>query len=113
MKLEDAKKKYDFLFVQYEAESPHLTNEKYVPIDEIDKFIANNNILNIYGTYLKPLEIDANFIVENACEESYEDCFEDILRSGGMVRLQKYLDEWCEKYGRPSYDIDCSARVEI
>ena len=55
--------------------------------------------------------MDAEYIVENACEESYEDCYDDVLNSSGMERLQKYLDAWCKKYGRPSYEIDNDAKV--
>ena len=106
MTLEEAKKEYDYVFVTYYCEDGYQICEEFVPTNELDDFMKENRIYKIEGTKQVPLYINAEYIVEYACEDSYEDCFDDVLYSGGMERLQKYLDAWCNKYGNSSYQVN-------
>jgi len=54
------------------------------------------------------LSLDADYIVEYACEELHEDAFDSISYED-IKELQRYLDEWCSKQTGtrtyyPSYD---------
>ena len=54
------------------------------------------------------LSLDANYIIEYACEELHEDAFDSISYED-IKELQKFLDEWCSrqtgtKTYYPSYD---------
>lgn len=42
------------------------------------------------------MNMDAEDIIANACEELHEDAYENISQSD-IGELQSYLDEWCKK----------------
>lgn len=113
MKLADAIQKYDFFYVLFKVDDQITPAEIFVPSDEIEEFIKDNFVLKICGTEREDFSLDGESIVENACYDSYADCFDDILNGGGMKVLQEFLDEWCEKYGLPSYYADLKTVIEF
>ena len=52
----------------------------------------------VWITKEEPMKIDAWDIVNSAAEEMYEDAIENISHEE-IVKLQKYLDEWCSNCG--------------
>ena len=52
----------------------------------------------VYGTMAVEMRIDADYIVEAACEDLYEDAECDI-GTEEMIELQAYLNDWCAKCG--------------
>ena len=58
--------------------------------------------LYVWGTEEVEMSFDASSIVSNACEDMYEDAYDDI-GADAVAEMQRYLNEWKEKYGRTSY----------
>ncbi len=87
--LEEALKKYDCLYID--------NFDRYV-YDEsgIESALEDNNLKNslrIYATTQSSISLDADSVVEQACEDLYEDSYENC----DTKSLQKLLDQWCEE----------------
>lgn len=54
----------------------------------------------------------ASSIVSNACEDMYEDAYDDI-GADAVAEMQRYLNEWKEKYGRTSYLLTTKHAIRI
>jgi len=64
-----------------------------------------------FGVTEIPFKIDAESVVENACEDSYEDAYDHV---GNIRSLQKVIDEWIEKNGPgSSYVYNKNVKVRI
>lgn len=68
--------------------------------DFFEDYALNYNDEEVYNkpqrlwvTSVGEIAIDATDVVGNACEELYEDAYEQC----DIESLQKFLDEWCEK----------------
>lgn len=56
----------------------------------------------VWGTEEVEMSFDASSIVSMACEDMYEDAYDDI-GTAAIEEMQRYLDEWKKKYGHKSY----------
>jgi hypothetical protein len=85
---------------------------KCLYIDDIDRYVFNESELEdliedyelknpkIFGTTEIRINLDASFIVENACDDLHEEAAEFC----DTEKLQKILDDWCkEQDGTTSY----------
>jgi len=75
--------------------------------EELDNLIIeyelDDSLLRIYATEEKCINLDAQNIIDNACDELHEDAIENC----DIISLQGILDEWCKKQtGTKSYEID-------
>lgn len=68
--------------------------------------------LYVWGTEEVEMSFDASSIVSNACEEMYEDAYDDI-GTAAIAEMQHYLDEWKKKYGRTSYLLTTKHAIRI
>lgn len=60
----------------------------------------------VWGTTSRIIHIDADDIIENACQELHEDACDWIDRES-RNELQKFLDDWClEQTGTLTYEVD-------
>ena len=50
----------------------------------------------VYGTQTDMIHINADYIVEEACEDLHEDAYESIDYTD-IKKLQKMLDDWCKE----------------
>lgn len=72
--------------------------------DEWQEYVYDGDLTDndrpefVYGTTPIDLKIDAYDIVENACEDMYEDAICD-TDDKSINELQAYLDDWCSKCG--------------
>ena len=48
----------------------------------------------------------------NACEDMYEDAY-DAIGADAVAEMQRYLNEWKEKYGRTSYLLTTKHAIRI
>ena len=64
-----------------------------------------------FGVIEIPFRIDAESVVESACEDSYDDALDHV---GNIKSLQKVIDEWIEKNGPgSSYVWNKNVKVRI
>mgnify|MGYP000769571416 FL=1 len=68
--------------------------------------------LYVWGTEEVEMSFDASSIVSNACEDMYEDAYDDI-GADAVAEMQRYLDEWKKKYGRTSYLLTTKHAIRI
>lgn len=68
--------------------------------------------LYVWGTEEVEMSFDASSIVSNACEDMYEDAYDDI-GADAVAEMQRYLNEWKEKYGRTSYLLTTKHAIRI
>ena len=67
----------------------------------------------VWGTQTDMIHINADYIVEEACEELHEDAYESIDYSD-MKELQKMLDDWCnEQTGTVTYYPDYTYAIRV
>lgn len=66
----------------------------------------------VWGTEQITLQLDAGSIIEQACEEMYEDAMSDI-GTAAINELQAYLDTWEYRYGVKSYLVDHKHAIKI
>lgn len=115
--LKEAKEKFDYVFVLYFINNGdcNFEHELFIPVDEINDYLNDDNITinKIYGTSCIEPSFDAYSLVENGCEEMYEDCFDDVINSGGVEVLQRFLDKWCKKYVQPTYQVETDIKIII
>jgi hypothetical protein len=64
--------------------------------DAIDEEEIEGRPEYCFGVTEIPFTIDAESVVENACDDSYEDAYDHV---GNIRGLQKSIDEWIEKNG--------------
>lgn len=69
---------------------------KYMEDFESDEDMMNNLPEVLWFCNSKDIYIDANSIVEQACEDLHEDAFENIFETD-LKELQNILNEWCKK----------------
>lgn len=50
----------------------------------------------VYGTQTDMMHINADYIIEEACEDLHEDAYESIDYTD-IKELQKMLDDWCKE----------------
>lgn len=84
--IDEAREKFDILFVE--------EKEEYIDSDDCDLIKEYLEKYHIFGTEKTDLQIDAQEIVENACEELHEDSFDNV---DNINELQKAIDDWAEK----------------
>ena len=86
-------------------------DEYYDTVDDFfDDYACNYDDEDLYNkperlwvTSVEKISIDADTILENACEELYEDAMDSICIDD-RIRLQEFLDEWCkEQTGTTTY----------
>lgn len=68
--------------------------------------------LYVWGTEEVEMSFDASSIVSNACEDMYEDAYDDI-GADAVAEMQRYLNEWKKKYGRTSYLLTTKHAIRI
>ena len=93
--LDEAFKKFEYLYVDETDELIYLDDEEDYIISSIKE--AQSAGCHIFGTKKEYLTLDANSILESACEELHEDAFINICDN--IDKLQKQLDSWVEEYG--------------
>lgn len=67
--------------------------------------------LYVWGTEEVEMSFDASSIVSNACEDMYEDAYD--IGADAVAEMQRYLNEWKEKYGRTSYLLTTKHAIRI
>ena len=79
--------------------------------DFFDDYACNYEDMEVYNkperlwvTSDRKIFIDASYIIENACEDLYEDA-RDNISDKDIKQLQSFLDNWCKKQiGTTTYD---------
>lgn len=66
----------------------------------------------VFGTYEINMGFDAADIVSSACEELYEDAYDDIS-ADSIKEMQSFLDQWVKTNGRTAYAEDRKHAVRI
>lgn len=66
----------------------------------------------VWGTVEVEMSFDASSIVSMACEDMYEDAYDDI-GADAIAEMQQYLDEWKKKHGRESYVLTTKHAIRI
>lgn len=66
----------------------------------------------VWGTVEEKMSLDAHSIVSSACEEMYEDAFDDI-GSDAIKQMQAYFDKWLAENGRVTYFVSHKHAVKI
>lgn len=102
--LDEAFKKFEYLYVDETDELIYLDedNDAIAKVEE-----AQSAGCHIFGTKQEFLTLDAEYIVENACEDLHEDAFENI---DNINELQNMMDKWAKENGNgaityyPDYD---------
>lgn len=70
--------------------------DSYFDEYESDEEMMNNLSEVLWLTDPVDISMDADSIIENACEELHEDAYENISYKD-IKELQNMLDEWCKK----------------
>lgn len=68
--------------------------------------------LYVWGTEEVEMSFDASSIVSMACEDMYDDAYDDI-GADAINEMQQYLDEWRTKFGRKSYMLTTKHAIRI
>ena len=87
--LDEAIKKFRMLYV---AET-----EDYIEIDDTRMIKEIPKEYHVFGTEMEQMKISAYDIVENACEELFEDAMDFVYN---INDLQKFIDYWIEQNAR-------------
>lgn len=66
----------------------------------------------VWGTEEVEMSFDASGIVSMACEDMYDDAYDDI-GADAINEMQQYLDEWRTKFGRKSYILTTKHAIRI
>ena len=123
-KLEEEKKRVDALpwsevietlDINYYSESFPFNDGYFTDFDEFFDAIEGEVIVEkpeyCFGVTEIPFRIDAESIVENACDDSYEDAIDHV---GNIRALQRLIDGWIEKNGPGStYVFNKNVKVRI
>jgi hypothetical protein len=84
--------------------------------DFIDSWFDDNDPdaekpIYVWGTYCVKLSLDADSIIENACDDLHEDAGSNIV---AQEELQEFLNKWCEKQsGTETYYADYKYAIKI
>ena len=92
VKLKDCQ--FEMLFEPYSSQ--------YFTIDEIYDLKYDQLSTVMFGTEKISLNMDAVHILENSLDDYREDAW-DFIEDKEVDRLQKFLDEWCDKQKISSY----------
>jgi len=96
------------------SESYGANNGYFFDIEELEEYCNENNIPMpeyVWGTTVTRISMDADSIIESACEELHEDAEDQI---DNRVELQEMLDKWCEKQsGTDTYYIDYHVAIVL
>lgn len=91
-------------------------NEGYfTDIDELIEHCESKDITipeYCWSTTEIEMSMDADSLIESACEEMYEDA-EDHIDDESRKELQYYLDKWCKEQGIRSYSVDYKYAIEV
>lgn len=78
-------------------------DEYYDAVDDfLDDYACNHEEdsderpVRLWVTSVEKISVDADNILENACEELHEDAMDSICIDD-KIRLQEFLDDWCKK----------------
>jgi hypothetical protein len=96
--LEEARKRGCNCFYDYELNEYYdgdKLNQHLKDLQYCGELTGDTNIY-LYLTSTTQISMDAERIIENACDELHEEAQESISRDD-VVGLQKMLDEWCSK----------------
>lgn len=90
-------------------------NEGYFfDLDELEEYCQENDIAMpeyVWGTKLTRISMDADSIIESACEKLHEDAEDQI---DDREELQEMLNKWCEKQsGTDTYYVDYNVAILI
>ena len=89
---------------------------EYDDIEELEDYCKENDIAMpkyVWGTTVSKISMDADSIIESACEELYEEAGEQI-DDRDSKELQDMLDKWCEKQrGTDTYYVDYNVAILI
>ena len=113
-----SEEEFDKRFKMVYLENDHCANDGYH--DSVDSAVCHyiqncvdtsiDDDIVIYGTFERCIEIKADWIVENACEDLHEDAYDQCDVKG----LQELLDKWCaEQVGATSYYRDKTVKVKL
>lgn len=65
-----------------------------------------------YGTEAEEFGIDADRVLEDALQDSYDGAY-DCIPPSAIKELQDFLDKWSKDYGPTSYSVDYSTVVLV
>ena len=71
--------------------------EDYVDSSDEQMIKEISKEYHVFGTNVEKMKINAFDIVENACEELFEDAMDQV---DNINELQTFIDEWIEKNAR-------------
>ncbi|WP_288924746.1 hypothetical protein [Aminobacterium colombiense] len=72
------------------------SNDEFIFSSEIEAYLKSKENPLIFATSTYSIAMDANTIIENECDDLYEDAFENISQSK-VDELQEFLNKWCEE----------------
>lgn len=78
-------------------DSYHYNDGYFNDIDEFKEYCEENELdipKYIWATYTKCLDLDSEYILEQACEDLFEDAYYHII---DMDELIEFLDKWSKK----------------
>lgn len=88
----------------------------FCDIEDLLNYCEENDIEKpkyCYGTRSRIISLDAEAMVEEACDELHENAFDNIDKSE-IDELQEYIDEWCKKQtGTRTYEVDFGYAILI
>lgn len=80
--------------------------------EDFEQFFDKGVPKILWNCYPVKLEMSAKDIIESACEELYEDAYDDISQRDEK-ELQKYLDDWCKEQNLTTYYPDYKEYVKV
>ena len=86
--------------------------EDFFDIWNEDREEFSKKPLYVWGTEKIEMSLDASSIISSACEDLYEDAYDDI-GSAAIAELQEYLDKWKKKYGRDAFILTTKHAIRI
>lgn len=101
-----------------EYEEPYLydneTGEFFSCVDVMEDYYKDNNLQMpkyAYGVYFVPIQLDLDYILEDACEEHHEDALYSL---DGVGELREAIDKFNEDNKMSgSYFYDINTIVEL
>lgn len=101
-----------------EYEEPYLydneTGEFFSCVDVMEDYYKDNNLQMpkyAYGVYFVPIQLDLDYILEDACEEHHEDALYSL---DGVEELREAIDKFNEDNKMSgSYCYDINTIVEL
>jgi len=87
--LDEAIARFEMLYV--------LETEDYIETDDSKMIKEIPKEYHVFGTEMEKMQINAQNVVENACEELFEDAMDFVYN---INNLQKFIDNWIEQNAR-------------